>query len=90
MPSKDDGRMANNGVPDQSFLGPHCLLELICQELRIIITVYYTGKKRVQTFGMMKELKHHIKDEKDVTLSRDKLLDSDLFDDEADDGRYNI
>ena len=39
----------------------------------------------MQTFGMMKELKHHIKDEKDVTiLSRDSLLDADVFDDEAD------
>lgn len=43
------------------------------------------GKKRVQTFGMMKELKHHIKDEKDVTLlSRDSKLDTDIYDDEAD------
>ena len=34
---------------------------------------------------MMKELKHHIKDEKDVTvLSRDSLLDTDIYDNEAD------
>ena len=34
---------------------------------------------------MMKELKHHIKDEKDVTLlSRDSKLDTDIYDDEAD------
>ena len=44
----------------------------------------------MQTFGMMKELKHHIKDEKDVTLTQNKLLDPDLYDDEADDGRYSV
>ena len=44
--------------------------------------IYFIGRKRVKTFGMMKYLSSHLRDESSSLES--VITNSDIYDDEAD------